>query len=142
MKLLIIALLFLQSFILSAQVTDNMLCLLLKNNVTLCNEVSVSELKKIKGLTIDKSLQTQFKIIYAEVQILHKSGNISDIFISKNGIFTNELKNYLQNKTFIGDAIMINAAKIEELNPDKFMKTREVEKKIFKVTAYDIQTTK
>lgn len=142
MKLLLTILISLQSIILTAQVPDNLLCLLLNNHTTQCSEVSISELKKIKGLTINKSLQAQFKIIYAEVQILHQSGKISDIFISKNGLFTNELKNYLQNKTFVGDAIMINNAKIEELNPDKFMKTREVEKKIFKVTDKALQTTK
>lgn len=142
MKLLLTILISLQSIILTAQVPDNLLCLLLNNHTTQCSEVSISELKKIKGLTINKSLQAQFKIIYAEVQILHQSGKISDIFISKNGLFTNELKNYLQNKTFAGDAIMINNAKIEELNPDKFMKTREVEKKIFKVTDKALQTTK
>ncbi len=120
----------------------NPLCFLLSGNEIVCNQITKSELKKIKGLTLEKEFQLHFKLIYAEVQILHKSGKLSDVFILKNSQLTDELKNYIQNKTFLGDAIIISSGKVEDINPSKSIKFRDLEKKVFKVVEPIINTTK
>lgn len=122
--------------------TNSSVCLLLKNNESVCNEIAKNEIRQIKDIALDKNAQTLFKIVYAEVQILHKSGKFSEVFILKNGHLNEPIINYLYTKTFLGDAIIIDAIKVEDLNPNKALSYRDMNKKIFKIVEHQQNTTR
>jgi hypothetical protein len=119
-------------FQLGAYNPSNHLCFLLNNNELLCENITKKDLSKLAGIRLKKELESQFKIVYAEVYITHKSGKKSDLFKLNSFKFNDEVKNYLKHKVFTGDTITIDNIKLENKSTEP--KTyRGLEKSSFKI---------
>lgn len=100
-------------FQLAAYNPSNNLCFLLNNNELICENITKKDLSKLAGIRLKKELEVQFKIVYAEVYVIHKAGKKSELFKLNSYKFNDELKNYLKNKVFDGDKIIIDNIKLE-----------------------------